>query len=346
MLETSLLETTWFVIWCLLWAIYFTLDGFDLGMGTMMPFLAKTETEKRVMYNAAGPFWDGNEVWLITAGGVTFAAFPTVYAVMFSALYAPLLILLFALIFRAVSYEFRAKKDCPKWRKMWDIFNFIGNFVPALLLGVAFANLFKGIPIDGQGVYHGNILLLLNPYGLVGGLFFVCMFAVHGCVWLGIKSDGDLNIRTIKTAYGLWFIECVLLALFLVLTYFYTNIFDNYLANHIMLIIPALVVIGLLAIPHFLYRGKIFFAWLASGVFIISTTFFGVLGMFPNMLISNIDQAFNITAYNGSSSELTLYIMLIVACTCVPVVITYQAWVYYTFSYKITAEELKSDHAY
>ena len=145
-----MLETTWFVLWGLLWAVYFVLDGFDFGMGTLLPFLAKNDEEKRIIYNAAGPYWDGNEVWLITAGGVTFAAFPKAYAVMFSALYAPLLILLFALIFRAVSFEFRNKKDCPQWRKFWDACQFLGNFLPALLLGVAFANLFMGIPIAGH----------------------------------------------------------------------------------------------------------------------------------------------------------------------------------------------------
>ena len=123
-----MLETTWFVLWGLLWAVYFVLDGFDFGMGTLLPFLAKNDEEKRIIYNAAGPYWDGNEVWLITAGGVTFAAFPKAYAVMFSALYAPLLILLFALIFRAVSFEFRNKKDCPQWRKFWDACQFLGNF--------------------------------------------------------------------------------------------------------------------------------------------------------------------------------------------------------------------------
>lgn len=132
-----MLETTWFVLWGLLWAVYFVLDGFDFGMGTLLPFLAKNDEEKRIIYNAAGPYWDGNEVWLITAGGVTFAAFPKAYAVMFSALYAPLLILLFALIFRAVSFEFRNKKDCPQWRRLWDACQFLGNFLPALLLGVA-----------------------------------------------------------------------------------------------------------------------------------------------------------------------------------------------------------------
>ena len=177
-----MLETIWFVLWTLLWAVYFVLDGFDLGLGTLLPFLGKTEEERRIMYNAAGPFWDGNEVWLISAGGVTFAAFPKAYAVMFSALYAPLLILLFALIFRAVSFEFRNKVESAAWRSLWDGVHFLANLIPSLLLGVAFANLFMGIPVDAQGVYHGSLLGLLNIYGLAGGVFFVCMFVLHGAI--------------------------------------------------------------------------------------------------------------------------------------------------------------------
>ena len=167
------LGTIWFVLWGVLWAVYFILDGFDLGIGSIMPFFAKSDEEKRIMYNAMGPFWDGNEVWLITAGGVTFAAFPRTYAVMFSALYTPLMLLLFALILRGVSFEFRSKVDSPGWRKLWDTCNFLGSFLPALLLGVAFANIFKGIPIDAEGILHGNLLTLLNPYGLAGGVLLV-----------------------------------------------------------------------------------------------------------------------------------------------------------------------------
>ena len=157
-----MLVTIWFLLWTLLWAVYFILDGFDLGSGTLMPFLARNDTEKRYIYNASGPFWDGNEVWLITAGGVTFAAFPLAYATMFSALYAPLLILLFALIFRAAAFEFRNKVQSDGWRRLWDICLVLGNFLPALLLGVAFANLFRGIPIDADLVF--DVRFLPNPY--------------------------------------------------------------------------------------------------------------------------------------------------------------------------------------
>ena len=182
--------------------IYVILDGFDLGLGALLPFLGKNESERRIMYNAAGPFWDGNEVWLISAGGVTFAAFPKAYAVMFSALYAPLLMLLFALIFRAVSFEFRSKVEHDAWRSLWDCVHFVSNLVPCILLGVAFANLFMGIPVDAQGVYHGNLLALLNVYGLAGGVFFLCMFVLHGSLWLAIKIEHQLGNQAGVTRYA------------------------------------------------------------------------------------------------------------------------------------------------
>ena len=342
-----MLETTWFVLWGLLWAVYFVLDGFDFGMGTLLPFLAKNDDEKRIIYNAAGPYWDGNEVWLITAGGVTFAAFPKAYAVMFSALYAPLLILLFALIFRAVSFEFRNKKDCATWRKFWDACQFLGNFLPALLLGVAFANLFMGIPIDGNGVYHGNILKLLNPYGLAGGVFFVLIFCMHGALWLALKSTGDIHERAVSASRILWPLVLAVAILFLALTATYTNLYANYAAHPSLLVFPILAVAALLTVRVMVWAENLLGAWFFSALFIICVTFFGVLGMFPGIIISSIDPAFSVTAFNGASSPLTLKIMLGVTLCCVPVVIAYQAWVYYTFAHKVTPESLQSDdHAY
>lgn len=345
-MEANWLPIIWFVIWGLLWAVYFILDGFDLGMGTLLPFLARNDTEKRIMYNAAGPFWDGNEVWLITAGGVTFAAFPKAYAVMFSALYAPLLLLLFALIFRAVSFEFRNKSDHPLWAPLWDTVHFIANFTPALLLGVAFANLFMGIPIDDKGVYHGNLLMLLNPYGLAGGIFFVCMFAMHGALWLSIKSEGALHTRALSAVMVLWPVVVFLLLVFLVMTYFYTKLFNNYMLMPALCIFPLIAVAGLAGVRAMLRAGKLLLAWACSGVFILGVTFFGVLGMFPGMVISSLNPQWTVTAYNAASSPLTLKIMLGVALVCVPIVIGYQAWVYVVFSHKVTEEELKDDHAY
>lgn len=341
-----MLETIWFILWGLLWAVYFMLDGFDFGMGTLLPFITKNETERRTLYNAAGPFWDGNEVWLITAGGVTFAAFPKVYAVMFSALYAPLLIILFALIMRAVSYEFRAKIDCGKWRGMWDMFQFLGNFVPALLFGVAFANFFMGIPIDTDGVYHGNILKLLSPYGLAGGVFFVVMFCMHGALWLAIKSTGELHDRALNAARGFWPYLLGLAIAFLALSLTYTNLWANYTHVPALYVVPLLAVVSLVTSRFFMSSDSPVGAWVCSAIFIVCVTFFGVIGMFPSMLISNMDPAATLTAFNASSSTLTLSIMLGVTVVMIPIVICYQAWAYSVFRHKITEKDLSADNAY
>jgi len=341
-----MLETIWFILWALLWAVYFVLDGFDLGLGSLLPFLGKNETERRIMYNAAGPFWDGNEVWLISAGGVTFAAFPKAYAVMFSALYAPLLILLFALIFRAVSFEFRNKVDSPVWCTFWDGVHFVSNLIPCILLGVAFANLFMGIPIDAQGVYHGNLLKLLNIYGLAGGVFFLVFFMMHGALWLTIKSEGPLQIRALTMVNILWPVLLGLLIIFLVLTAVYTNLFANYLVSPALFILPLLALAGLVGVKVMLRRGQLWPAWACSAAFIVFVTFFGVAGMFPGMIISSIDPAASVTAFNGASSPLTLKIMLGVALVMVPIVLAYQVWVYRLFSAPVTAADLSDDHAY
>ena len=339
-------ETIWFFLWGLLWAVYFALDGFDLGMGSLMPFIARTESEKRIMLNAAGPYWDGNEVWLITAGGVTFAAFPLVYATMFSALYAPLLIILFALIFRAVSFEFRSQRDDPTWKNVWDKAKFLGSAIPAILFGAAFANLFKGIPIDQAGVYHGHLLLLLNPYGLAGGVFFLLMFCLHGSLWLTLKTAGPLHDRAARTAVVLWLPLTVVAVLFLLLTAWYTNLYANYLAYPALWLVPIVAVAALFCIRIALAKNSFLAAWAFSALFIISVTFFGVIGMFPGMLISNMDPAATLTAFNAASSPLTLKIMLGVVSVGVPIVIIYQIWVYRLFAQKVTEKDLESDHAY
>ena len=345
-LDYEFLQVTWFLLWALLWAVYFVLDGFDLGMGTLLPFIAKNDFEKRVIYNAGGPFWDGNEVWLITAGGVTFAAFPLAYAVMFSALYAPLLLLLFALIFRAVSYEYRNKIDSPLWRSIADVCQFLGSFLPALLLGVAFANLFQGIPIDEEGIYYGNILSLLNIYGLLGGVFFVLMFCVHGALYLSMRSVGDLHLRAVAAARGLWpFLVAVAVA-FLMATGAYTNLYDNYMRTPALMLVPVCAVVFLLFVGFMLRAGRRGTAFAFSALFIVLVTFFGVLGMFPAIIPSNLTPEASVTIQKAASSELTLTIMLAVAAVCVPVVIAYQCWALWLFSHKITEESLKDRHTY
>ncbi|MCX5873786.1 MAG: cytochrome d ubiquinol oxidase subunit II [Deltaproteobacteria bacterium] len=341
-----MLETIWFLLWGILWAVYFMLDGFDLGLGTLSPFIASNENDKRVIYNSMGPFWDANEVWLITAGGVTFAAFPTTYAVMFSALYTPLLLLLFALIIRAVALEFRGKVESAFSKKIWDACLFLGSFVPALLLGVAFANIFEGIPIDGEGIFHGNLFTLLNPYGLLGGLLFVLLFLVHGSLWLAIKADGALETRAMKAASGIWWVLLVVAVVFLVATWFATNLYSNYIGSPLLLLIPLVTVLALLAVRLFIYQTAPWKAWFASSLTIVGATLFGVVGLYPNLLPSSLNPEYSLTIFNSSSSPLTLKIMLVVALTFVPIVIAYQIWSYYVFRDKVTNEDLASEEAY
>ncbi|MFH1981632.1 MAG: cytochrome d ubiquinol oxidase subunit II [Pseudomonadota bacterium] len=340
------LQAIWFFLWGLLWAIFFITDGFDFGVGALYPFLGASERDKRVMINSLGPVWDGNEVWLLTAGGVTFAAFPKVYAVMFSSLYSALMLVLFALIIRGVSFEFRGKIDDPRWTRLWDTGIFVGSALPAVLFGVAFANIFKGIPIDAQGVYHGNLLTLLNPYGLIGGVLFLLLFLVHGALWLAIKTEGDLHTRSVTAARKLWPALLVVAVIFLVASKFATGLYDNYTAHPALFLIIAVTVAALGATRLLLARQDYFKAWLASAATIAGATFFGVIGLFPNMLPSTIRPYFSLTAYNASSSPLTLKIMLTVVAVFIPVVIAYQIWAYRLFRGKVTDEDLSGDYAY
>lgn len=340
------LQAIWFFLWGLLWAVFFITDGFDLGIGTLYPFIGKTDDEKRIMINSLGPLWDGNEVWLITAGGVTFAAFPLVYATMFSSLYAALMLILFALIFRGVSFEFRSKVAHPLWRKIWDTSIFIGSFLPALLFGVAFANIFQGIPFDQAGVYHGTLLTLLNPYGLLGGALFLLLFLVHGALWLCIRTEGELQQRAMGAASKLWPVLLVVAAVFLIATKFATSLYNNYLASPVLFVIPLVSVVALVATRIFLKQRAFFKAWFSSALTIIACTFFGVVGLFPNLFPSSMDPAFSLTAYNASSSPLTLTIMLIVAGIFVPIVLIYQIWAYKLFTDKVTEADLAYEEAY
>jgi cytochrome bd ubiquinol oxidase subunit II len=340
------LQTIWFFLWGLLWAVFFMTDGLDFGIGTLYPFIGKSEEDKRIMLNSMGPLWDGNEVWLLTAGGVTFAAFPTVYAVMFSSLYSALMLILFALILRGVSFEFRRQVDDPRWRKIWDTCIFIGSFAPALLFGVAFANIFQGIPIDENGLYHGTLFTLLNPYGLLGGMLFLCLFLMHGALWLAIKSEGDLHTRALSIANKLWPVEVGVAVIFLIASMFSTKLYDNYLAHPLFFLVILITVLALVGIKIFLLKKALFKAWFASALTIVGATFYGIIGLYPNLFPSSINTHFSLTAHNASSSPLTLKIMLIVVALFIPVVLAYQIWAYHLFKGKVTAEDLTYDDAY
>ncbi len=328
-------QVIWFILWAVLWAVYFMLDGFDFGAGMLYRFIAKDETQKRVMLNTIGPVWDGNEVWLITAGGATFAAFPTTYAYMFSYLYSALLLVLFSLIIRGISLEFRGKSESPSWTGRWDTGIFLGSLLPALLFGVAFGNIFQGLPIDAAG-YHGSLLYLLNPYGLLTGVLFVLLFLVHGSLWITLKTADTISENAAGIAKKLWIALLVVAVAFLVYTYFATHLYQNYLENPVLLIVPVLAVLSLLATGVFSARGAYLKAFFASCLTIVLVTFTGVIGLYPNLIPSSLDPNYSLTAFNSSSSIYTLKIMTVVALIFVPIVIAYQIWIYRIFRHKTT----------
>ncbi|MBI4689033.1 MAG: cytochrome d ubiquinol oxidase subunit II [Nitrospirae bacterium] len=288
------------------------------------------------------PVWDGNEVWLVTAGGATFAAFPTTYALMFSYLYTALLLILFALIVRGVGLEFREKVDSAGWKRGCDIAIFAGSFLPALLFGVAFGNIFQGIPMDANG-YHGTLFTLLNPYGIITGVLFVLLFIVHGSLWLAVKTNGELGKRASSVADKSWYVLLIIAVLFLLYTAFATDLYANYLHNPVWFIVPAIAVLSLLGIKIFASRGNYLRAFYSSCLTILTVTFTGVIGLYPNLIPSNLDKNYNLTIFNSSSSPYTLKIMTIVAVIFVPIVIAYQIWVYRVFRSKLTVEEVLGD---
>ena len=334
------LQTLWFVLWGLLWAVYFMLDGFDFGAGMLRLFLSRDETDRRVSLAAIGPVWDGNEVWLITAGGATFAAFPGTYASMFSFLYLPMLLILFSLIIRAVSIEFRNKDEGPRWRANWDRLLALTSFTAPLVLGLGFGNIFRGLQFDTSG-YHGTFWGLFNPYGLLTAVLFVALFLQHGTLWLVYKTEGGLANRAAMFAGAWWYIVLAVAAAFLVVTGFATRLYDNYLAHPGWILVPALAVAALASVKVFAARARALAAFLSSCATIVLVIATGLIGLFPNLIPSRLDPAANLTIANSSSGPYTLRLMAIVALVVVPVVVVYQLFVYRFFSSRTTRRDVE-----
>lgn len=333
------LNILWFILITVLYAGFFILEGFDFGVGILLPFLTKKDHERRAVINTIGPHWDGNEVWLLTAGGATFAAFPEWYATLFSGFYLALFLLLMALILRGVAFEFRSKDENPAWRKLWDWSIFIGSLLPALLLGVAFANLARGVPIDGNGQYAGGFFNLLNPYGLLGGVTSVLGFALYGAVFLSMKTTDELLERAQQAASRLWLPALIAMTLLAISTYLATDIVSHLgvIPNPIAVLAPiAILVAGYLARIR---RYGWSFAMLALATFSSIATVFMI--MFPRVMISTLDPAWSLTIYNAASSEYTLRIMTIVALIFVPIVLVYQGWTYWVFRHRVSADPKK-----
>lgn len=336
------LQTLWFILIAVLWVGFYFLEGFDFGVGMLLPFLGKKDEERRAIINTIGSVWDGNEVWLLTAGGATFAAFPHWYATMFSGFYIPLFLLLVGLILRGISFEYRSKDANPAWRNRFDWMIAIGSFLAALLLGTAFANLAKGVPIDANMNYvspNGFVttLGLLNPYGLIGGLATVTVFLLHGANFLTLKLEGELRERARAVSKKLYTAAAVLVTLLLIATYLYTDIRTELGVNPG--ITPIASYAALLVTIYFINRKMEGWAFISVAAHIVLTqvTFFTL--MFPRVMISSLNPDWSLTIYNASSSQYTLTVMSIVALIFVPIVLAYQGWTYYMFRKRISTEK-------
>jgi cytochrome d ubiquinol oxidase subunit II len=331
------LNTLWFILIAVLWTGFYFLEGFDFGVGMLLPFIGKKDEERRAIINSIGPHWDGNEVWLVTAGGATFAAFPQWYATMFSGFYLAFFLLLVGLIVRGVAFEFRSKNYNPKWRVFWDWSIFAGSFLPALLLGVAFANLAKGLPIDGNMMFTGNLFTLLNPYGLLGGLATVAVFLLHGVIFLNLKLDGELKTRVELAAKKLWLPAVILVVLLAAATFFYTDYTEK--IGPVVGLIPLGSLVALLLAGWFLKSGRKGwgFVMTALNIVLAQATFFLIL--FPRVMISSTDRAFNLDIWNAASSPYTLKVMSIVAAIFVPIILAYQGYTYWVFRKRVSTEK-------
>ncbi len=330
------LQVTWFILIGVLFIGYAILDGFDLGVGVLYLFNRKEE-DRRVSLNAIGPVWDGNEVWLLTAGGALFAAFPPVYATVFSGFYLALMLLLVALIARAVSMEFRGKVESPGWKLVWDWCFGLGSLLPALLLGVAFGNILRGVPIDAGGAYRGSFLGLLNPYAIVVGLVSLLLFSMHGAIYLALKSEGDLHERMTRSATNLWIAAVAVYAIATVVSMVVSPfLFSSTLGNPLFWVLFPLLLIAIVMIPVFLKAGKLLAAFIASSVMIAMMVALPALSLFPRLVPSTLGDDYSLTVFRHSSSQFTLTTMLIIALIGVPIVLVYTIVVYRIFKGKVT----------
>jgi len=336
------LQTIWFGLWGLLWAVYFTLDGFDFGAGMLRPFVSRDEGDRGAALAAIGPVWNGNEVWLVTAGGATFAAFPGTYASMFSFLYLPMLLILFSLIVRGVSIEFRGKVDDPRWKATWDRALAVSSLTAPLVLGLGFGNIFQGLPIATDG-YRGSFGMLFNGYGLLTAALFVALFLQHGALWLALRTEGGLSERSAKLAGRLWYAALIVAAAFLAASAFATRLFVNYLDHPPLFALPALAVVALIAVKLLAKRELPAFLASCATIFLVVAT--GIVGLFPDLIPSSLDPAASLTIANSSSSQYTLRLMTIVAAIFVPIVVVYQALVYRFFRAKVAKNAEGDAHA-
>jgi len=328
------LNTLWFILISVLFIGFFFLEGFDYGVGILLPFIARNDRDRRIVINTIGTFWDGNEVWLLTAGGAMFAAFPHWYATMFSGFYLALVLMLLALIVRGVAFEFRSKDKDPRWRALWDWMLFTGSLIPAILWGVAMANLIRGVPIDADKHYVGSFLDLLNPYALVGGLTALSLFVLHGAVYLNLKTTESLREKSRRIALKIWPATTILVIVFVIFGYFATDIFSRLGVNPG--ISPIIAGIALLLTGWLLRIDRGGWAFTMTGLTIAFATITIFTGLYPRLMVSSLSEAWSLTIYNASSTDYTLGVMSIIALIFVPVVVIYQGWTYWVFKKRVS----------
>ncbi|KAB1161337.1 cytochrome d ubiquinol oxidase subunit II [Micromonospora sp. AMSO12t] len=322
------LTTIWFLLVAVLFTGYFILEGFDFGVGMLLPVLGRDDRERRVLINTIGPVWDGNEVWLITAGGAMFAAFPEWYATLFSGFYLPLLLILLALIIRGVAFEYRHKRPEASWKRRWDTAIFVGSVVPAILWGVAFANILRGVPLDADHEYVGGLVDLLNPYALLGGATTAALFLTHGAVFIALKTVGEVRERAAALAVRVGAAAAVLAVAFLAWT---LNIRSS-TAAVVFAVGAALALLGGLTAARARREGWAFTGTAVAIALAVATLF---AALFPNVLPSTLDAAGTLTATNAASTPYTLKIMTWVAVVFTPIVLAYQGWTYWVFRKRI-----------
>jgi cytochrome d ubiquinol oxidase subunit II len=327
------LHDVWFVLIAVLWIGYFFLEGFDFGIGVLTKLLARDRAEKRVLINTIGPVWDGNEVWLLSAGGATFAAFPEWYATLFSGFYLPLLLILVCLIVRGVAFEYRAKRPEEQWQRNWENAIFWTSLLPAFLWGVAFGNIVRGVKIDQDMEYVGSLWDLLNPYAILGGLVTLTLFTFHGAVFAALKTLGDIRERARKLALGLGLVTAVLALVFLVWTQA-----DN--GDGKSLVALVLAVVALVAAIGANQAGREGWAFALSGITIVAAVAMLFLTLFPNVMPSSLNDEWSLTVTNASSSPYTLKIMTWCAVIAAPVVMLYQGWTYWVFRKRIGTQHI------
>ncbi|HJQ03844.1 MAG TPA: cytochrome d ubiquinol oxidase subunit II [Nocardioides sp.] len=327
------LTTIWFTLIAVLWIGYFTLEGFDFGVGMLLPVLAEDDTERRVMINTIGPVWDGNEVWLLVAGGATFAAFPEWYATLFSGFYLPLLLILLALIVRGLAFEYRAKRPEARWRSRWDLAIIVGSLVPSLLWGVAFANILRGVPIDANREYAGGFFNLLNPYALLGGVTTLALFVTHGALFIALKTDGPIRHRARNLAVPSVGVTAVLAVCFLGWTQQHTGT----VASAVAFVLAALALVGAGLAARAQREGWAFVATFATIALAVAGLF---LALFPDVMPTTLVGGTGLTTSNAAATAYTLRIMTVTAVVFTPLVLAYQGWTYWVFRQRIATHHI------